>query len=137
MARQAETPQDLDRGPVYVPVLMRLTESENELMIKLHRAPLSNGLAAEYISQLGGRWSIWLKDFKEEKARMAGPMLYVYATIRFHWCVRYSFDAVARSLVCSRLRCLLHYSLLDSPAYSASSLAIVARSVSHIIRSYC
>lgn len=85
MSRQAETPQDLDRGPVYVPVLMQLTEFENDLMTRLHRAPPSNGFTAEYISQLDRRWSVWLKEFKEEQARMAGPMLYVYATIRFHW----------------------------------------------------
>jgi hypothetical protein len=41
-----------------------------------------------------------------------------------------------RNLLHSRLRCLLHYSLLHSPPYSASSQALLARSVSHIIRGY-
>ncbi|ORY31059.1 hypothetical protein BCR39DRAFT_104327 [Naematelia encephala] len=88
-------------------------------MRKLHRSPPPHSLSLDDVTQRERKWAVWMTNFKQEERRTARPMLYIYASIRFHW-----------------LRLILYHALLDSPTHAASSSAVLARSVSHIIRAY-
>jgi hypothetical protein len=75
---------DLDRGVEAAPFLVQLTVFENDLLSRLH-AGRNQPLSTDFVLETEARWDKWTKAFREEQGRVSRPMLYIYATIRFHW----------------------------------------------------
>ena len=76
-------PYDMDHGPDTIPFLINLTFLENDFVAALNEPGMQ--MNVEFVLETEAKWNRWAGAFREEQERMARPMLYVYANIRYHW----------------------------------------------------
>lgn len=78
----AQAPDDLESGIDTYPFLVQLTLYENQLLTLAHTG---KEFSAEFVLETEGKWGVWMSLFRDEQAATPRPILYAFASIRFHW----------------------------------------------------